>query len=329
MRPPATTAAAVDLLDCYLVTAAGGDLALNRYRWHHHEELYADAQGYVPADRATALGWWDREHRLVLGLANLCQSIGRHESALALAETCLGWLEHSRDMVMWQEVVGVALDAASRTGHPADQAYSLIMKARYLTVRHDFDTADRAAGESLHIWRALGHVQGQATATEMRGVAAMGAQRGSDAVKEFTESLRLHEQLGRPRACGLQRRQLAGALAQVGRSEEALAETVRAEEILREVGDGALLGHLLVERGGILLSLGRPVEAEAAVDAGMALAESPYRQAVGRMVLARIYHQTDRTDAAQLALRRAHHAFVEAGVPEARQAAQMIKEIRG
>ena len=195
---PERRAAMHRMLDCYLHSALGADLAL----FPHGDPVTVGApqpgaRPEEPASAQQAMAWFGAEHRVLLAVA---------------AQAA----EHGFDAHAWQLPV-VLRTFADRRGYWHD----------YLPALHAADASARRmadrAGQAL-VQRQLGHV------STMLG-------RYPDSRSHQRQALRLYRQLGDARGQGHTLIGLAGAAERQGRYRQALAHCLQALGMYQAAGD--------------------------------------------------------------------------------------------
>jgi CRP-like cAMP-binding protein/tetratricopeptide (TPR) repeat protein len=211
----------------------GDDLGRQRVALHHTGGIPAP----VPAGRAAALDWFEREHRCLVRAVHGAAAIGRPDLAYLLADACHDFLELRRYARSNIDMHRVALTSARIAGDRRATAHML----RHLAmIQHELGDNIQAVAYcwmAREIFESLDDVRGMAFVHE--NLAAI-----HQVLDQHDEALRCAERARElRRACGdicgeaTARLALAAGLTVRGRYEEALREAEQALTIRRRHGD--------------------------------------------------------------------------------------------
>jgi signal transduction histidine kinase len=118
----------------------------------------------------------------------------------------------------------------------------------------------RRCGEALLLARQIGYVAGRAESLCHQAFADYMRSDFSSAISKSLDALQLAVESKSLQAEAYARAVLCLVHWSIGNYEEAVTEGVKSSELLHEVGNSLLEGYLLMSRGGLLQSMGKPRE---------------------------------------------------------------------
>jgi tetratricopeptide (TPR) repeat protein len=192
------------IIEWHLCGALAADRILTPYRRRDRNGGLSLVEGDIVAfaSQDDALAWLDRER------ANLVAAV-RHAAtdlpllAWRIADAMWPLFHYRRHHLDRMEVDRIAVSCARRLG---DADLEARMLRRWAFAHVDAGELDRARElfvRCLRLWDALGDTYGVAAAAEGLGVVAVQQRRYPEAAEHFGQQLRLSEQAGEQRRCGL------------------------------------------------------------------------------------------------------------------------------
>jgi len=223
------------MIEHYLAEAQryGDDLGRQRIALHHADRIPVP----VPAGRAAALDWFEREHRCLVQAVHRAAAIGRHDLAYLLADACHDFLELRRYARSNIDVHRVALTSARITGDPRATAHML----RHLgMIQHELGENIQAVSYcwmARQLFENLGDVRGTALVHENLAVIHHVLDQREEALNCAERARELRRAIGDSYGEANARLALAAVLTVRGGYEEALHQAEEALEIRRGHGD--------------------------------------------------------------------------------------------
>jgi DNA-binding SARP family transcriptional activator/tetratricopeptide (TPR) repeat protein len=226
------------------------------------------------ADAAAALAWLEAERANLVHAVEAAARSGPRRAGWLLADALRGAFHLSRHTAEWLAVAEAALAAATADGDLAGQA----------AARHSLGTAHRSTGayqdalrdytEALRLARACGWAESEATTLGNLGIVCRKLGRLSEAAAHLDAALRTDRRTGRRSGEANNLGNLAAVYHEMGRLHEA-AEHYRAA-LDRNAEDGVTHGEALARAGlgQVWLELGRAAEARIQLERALDL----YRQ---------------------------------------------------
>lgn len=186
------SAAVTRLLDHYLHTASAASLVLRPRR--AGIALAPPAPGVVPEpcdSHQQAMSWFDREHRVLLAAAALAAGGGSDRHAWQLSWAVMPFLTMRGHLREAVATQGAALAAATRLGSTAGRAVCGEMLGEASHLAGDDEAALRHFTDSRALYQQLGDRRGEAAV--VRWLAAVAERQGHVAValSRYEEALRL------------------------------------------------------------------------------------------------------------------------------------------
>ncbi len=148
---------------------------------------------------------------------------------------------------------------------PLDEALILELKAPLRRAQRRFDEAVELLEDAVAIYREVNEPHLQGRALMVKGLALQYKGELEAAADDFRASLLLLDATREPRLMVMGRHNLIGCLHAAGRSAEAAALIPGARRLYEQVGALTYLPRLRWTEGRVLVTLGRPAEAEAAL----------------------------------------------------------------
>ncbi|MGW0216331.1 BTAD domain-containing putative transcriptional regulator [Micromonospora chokoriensis] len=237
---PAERAAALDrLLDHYLHTAIAADRRLHP----HREPVVAPppAEGATVialADRGTALAWYAAEHQALLGALDQAANTGRDVFVWHLAWAMGTYVDLQGHWADWARIQRSALDATTRLGDRAGQAFAHRSLGLALAQLGAHDQALKHLGDALAEYGDLGDRAGQAHTHNSLARVYGKQDRPGDALVETQAASRLFGEVGQHVNQARALNNVGWYHAMLGAYEDALACCIEALKIHQRVDDG-------------------------------------------------------------------------------------------
>ncbi|MCC6624684.1 MAG: winged helix-turn-helix domain-containing protein [Deltaproteobacteria bacterium] len=168
--------------------------------------------------------------RAAAAFARLGVLRGQEEVHLNLAEALLGVGDDLRAL----DEVHRAVLVCRELGERLRLSTALELLACAALLRGDVAAAEGALDEALGIARASGNARSEATILAKRGLCHYLRSRWAESLADFEASAAINHARGEAAMEGTSRADIAVALVALGRTDEALAESVRARALLRE-----------------------------------------------------------------------------------------------
>jgi DNA-binding SARP family transcriptional activator len=185
------------VLDHYLHTAAHSAFTLDSGR----EQILlipprAGSTPKQPADRRSALAWFDAEHQVLLAAVSLAVESGFDGHAWQLPWAMTAYLRAHGNYQEWAACQRTALVAAARLGDIHGQAVSGRQLAGALTHLDDYDQARFHLRHSLELYRQVGDRLGEAKVHDTLGHLAGRQDHYAEALHHAEQALLLYQAAG-------------------------------------------------------------------------------------------------------------------------------------
>jgi len=233
---PGRDAARVRVLGFYLrkTAAAVQVFAPHKLRMPLREPIDDSAD----LDVAQALDWLDAERPNLVAAVLDAEANGPLEQAWFLADQLTSYFTDRGHLADWQLVVDAGLRAAERAG--ATLATGAMQRARAMTLLHGGHTAAvrQALLGALLLYRAAGDVRGEISVLNHLGIAEADSGDAIAGVKWLRQSADTARRTGDQRQLAMASSNMAVALHQSGKLEEALAAASEARTQYEALGEG-------------------------------------------------------------------------------------------
>lgn len=314
-------AAVARMLDHYLHTAHTAILLLQAQRGPL--DLEPPQPGVIaehPADRQAALVWLEAEHRVLNAAIAAAAETGFDARAWQL---CWATSEFLRQRGLWNEWIAcghTALDASSRIGDKAGQAWACRSLGYACARLGDYSQADAHLARSLELYRSLGDRAGEALAHGNLGWAAARQGRYAESLSHNRQALVLNQRAGNRRGEAAALNDVGWALLLLGRPREALPFCEQALEMNRELGVRTNEGASWNSLGYAEYQLGRYSKAAACYENALRIMREVgdrSNEAENLAKLGDVYRATGRRQQARDAWLQALRIFDDLEQPEA------------
>lgn len=240
------------MLDWFLAAAGNASLTVTPYR--RDTDLVLDIR-YPPAEplrfagRSTALEWLDRELPNVLAAARLAASRRQPAAAWQLADAMWPVFLYRGRHAERLEFDRLGLDAARADGDALGEAKMLYRLGTAVLDAGQYDAAEDRVRQALTAWQRLGHQDRVAGSLRRLGYVAMARRRPGDAAGWFARAVAAYRELADARHTGLALSDLASALIEAGRPQDAIVALDEAGPLLAGLPDPYSQGNVLIRLG--------------------------------------------------------------------------------
>jgi tetratricopeptide (TPR) repeat protein len=240
------------MLDWYLAAAGSASLTVTPYRRQGDLVLdirYQPAESLRFASSSAALEWLDRELPNVLAVARLAVSHHQWSVAWQLADAMWPVFLYRGRLAQRLELDHLGLDAARQGGEALGEAKMLYRLGTALINADQLDQADAHIKQARSAWQRLGRRDRVAGSLRRLGYLAVVRRRPEDAVGWFTQAVADYRELGDIRHIAVTLSDLADALIETDRPQDAITALDEASHLLADAPDPHSRGRMLTRLG--------------------------------------------------------------------------------
>ncbi|RSO09126.1 tetratricopeptide repeat-containing protein [Streptomyces sp. WAC 05379] len=215
-----------------------------RWRLHDLVRLYADEHGRDHADRDQRPNAQSRlydhyEHMAAVADTHITTRPSARSSVFPNRDAALEWLDAERDNLL------ASVTSARVLGKPATSTALALSLARYLDLRHFYDSGISVTTTALAIVRDTGDRHGEGkTLTNLGNVLAR-VRRFDEALAAQTQAVAIFREIGNRHLEGTALSNLGNILQELRRFEEAIHAKGQAASVFREIGHRSGEGRAL------------------------------------------------------------------------------------
>lgn len=256
----------------YLHQAVAADLVILPGRWRLGP-LYEQEAGARPAHAgpAAAAKWLESRLPGLLAAVHAAHDAGLHAQAWQLCEALWGILLFGKHYAAWLDSHRVGLASAQACADQRAEAQMHIQLGAAHRSLGALETAGEHFSSALELFRAAGHLLGEAAALDQRGVVRLRRACHELAISDFAKALAIHQAIGRPRGIALMNFNIGQALAASGRQEDAIGYLHAADRQFAVIGESYHRARALTALGGVLIGSGQARAAEEPLHEALAI----------------------------------------------------------